>query len=55
MPACGVTLQALTLRGLAPAVAQALGLRGIDVAAGPGPALSAVLDTPRGPVTLASD
>jgi hypothetical protein len=55
MPACGVTLQTLTLRGLPPAVAQALGLRGIDVAAGPGPALSAVFDTPRGPVTLASD
>jgi len=55
MPACGVTLQALTLRGVAPAIARLLGLPGIDVAAGPGPALSAVFDTPRGPVTLSSD
>jgi len=55
MPACGVTLRTLTLRGLAPSVAQVLGLPGIDVAAGPGPALSAVFDTPLGPVTLSSD
>ncbi len=55
MPACGVTLRALTLRGLAPAISQMLGLPGIDYAIGPGPALSAVFDTPRGPVTLSSN
>ncbi len=55
MPTCGVTLRALALRGLPPTISQVLGLPGIDVAAGPGPALSAVFDTPRGPVTLCSD
>jgi hypothetical protein len=55
MPVSGVTLRALTLRGLAPAIAQVLSLPRIDIAAGSGPALSAVFDTPRGPVTLNSD
>jgi hypothetical protein len=55
MPACGVTLRALTLRGWTPTMSQLLRLPGIDVAAGPGPALCAVLDTPRGSVTLSSD
>jgi hypothetical protein len=55
MPASGVTLRALTLHGWAPAMSRLLGLPNIDVAAGPGPALSAIFDTPLGPVTLTSD
>lgn len=55
MPASGVTLQALTLRGLAPAAIQALDGHGVAHATGAGPALSATLDTPRGRVTLTSN
>jgi len=51
----GVTLQALTLRGLPPAAIQALEARGVVHAADAGPALSATLDTPRGRVTLTSN
>lgn len=55
MAASPVALKRLTLRGV-PAQAQAvLALRGVDFDAGPGPALSAELDTPLGPVTLHSD
>jgi hypothetical protein len=50
----GVALRSLTLRGLAPAVVQALALQGVEFAAGDGPAISATLDTPRGRVTLDS-
>jgi Glyoxalase-like domain len=55
MLAPGVTLQGLTLRGLTPAVLQALGASGWAHAADIGPALSVTLDTPRGRVTLTSD
>ena len=54
MPASGVTLRALGLRGLPRAAMQALGLPGVEALAGAGPALSATLDTPRGRVTLTS-
>ncbi len=55
MAASPVALKRLTLRGV-PAQAQAvLALRGVDFASRPGPALSAELDTPLGPVTLHSD
>jgi hypothetical protein len=52
MPASGVTLRALTLRGLTQRTVEALGLQGVAVAPDNGPALSAQLHTPRGPVTL---
>ena len=55
MRAPGVTLQALTLRGLTPAAIQALDASGVAHADDAGPALSATLDTPRGRVTLASN
>lgn len=55
MPASGVVLQALTLRGLPAAAAPALGLRGVDFAADAGPAITAVFDTPRGRVVLSSE
>ena len=55
LPTAGLALQKLILRGLAPAAVQALGLRGIDVAGDAGPAITAVLDTPCGRVTLCSD
>lgn len=55
LPASGLVLHALTLRGLAPAAVQALDLPRIDVAVDAGPTLTAVLDTPRGRVTLCSD
>ena len=54
MPASGVSLRALTLRGLPEAAVRALPMTGIDCAASGGPALSATLDTPRGRVTLHS-
>ena len=54
MPASGVTLRGLSLRGLPLAAAQVLGLSGVEVLAEAGPAISAVLDTPRGRVTLTS-
>jgi len=56
MPDCGVTLSALTLRGVSPAVAAVLQLQGAVVQeAPPAPALTAVLHTPRGEVVLTSD
>ncbi|MES2956825.1 MAG: VOC family protein [Pseudomonadota bacterium] len=54
MPASGIRLRSLTLRGLEPGVEQALALPRVEIAATPGPALSASLDTPRGRVTLVS-
>lgn len=51
MPASGVTLSALVLRGLPPA---ALDLPQATVADSPGPAVEAKLQTPRGLVTLSS-
>ncbi|MBI3369999.1 MAG: VOC family protein, partial [Burkholderiales bacterium] len=50
MPASGLALQALTQGGLPPRVASVLRLRFIDNAAPD--RLQAVIDTPRGPVTL---
>ncbi len=54
LPASGVTLRALALRGLPPRARDVLRLRGVSVEAGPGPALAATLATPRGEVTLSS-
>lgn len=54
MPASGVTLRALGLRGLPRTAMQVLGLPCVEALAGAGPALSATLDTPRGRVTLTS-
>lgn len=55
MATSGVRLQAMTLRGLPPAMIQALDGRGVAHTAAPGPALSVTLDTPRGRITLASN
>ena len=55
MAAVGVTVQALTLRGLSPLAVQALGFQGVAHAADAGPALSLTLDTPRGCITLMSN
>lgn len=52
MPACGVQLRSLTLRRLPRAALQA---HGVAIADDEGPALTAELDTPRGPVRLRSD
>lgn len=52
MPASGVTLRALTLRGLPDAAWSALRLRGVDHLPLPGAALRATLATPLGEVTL---
>lgn len=49
-----VVLQRLTLRGLALHAVRALDLQSVEAVSGQGPALSAVLDTPRGRVTLDS-
>ncbi len=54
MPASGVALKALALRGLPDAVASALRLRGVEHRQLPGPALCATLATPHGVVTLES-
>ncbi|MFM8767295.1 MAG: VOC family protein [Rubrivivax sp.] len=58
MPDSGVTLQSLTLRGVPERAAEWLGLQGVEVLPGPptsaAPALTAVLQTPRGEVTLHS-
>ena len=54
MPESGVTLRALSLQGLPGAAAQALQLRGVELAAGVGPALTATFDTPRGTIHLTS-
>jgi len=58
MPDSGVTLRSLTLRGVPERAAEVLGLQGVEVdhrAPTPSaPALTAVLQTPRGEVTLHS-
>lgn len=54
LPPSGVTLQEVTVRGMSDKAAQVLRLRPLTRAAVPGPALSARLDTPRGPVQLAT-
>jgi len=54
LPASGVALQALELRGLPDAAAAALGLHGVRCQP-QGVALSAAFDTPRGCVTLSSE
>ena len=54
MPESGVTLQSLTLHGVPERARQVLRLRGVQVLATPGPALTATLLTPRGKVVLRS-
>ena len=54
MPASGVTLRALTLRGVGERARDVLRLRGVQVLATPGAALTAMLDTPLGEVVLSS-
>ncbi|MFZ4649224.1 MAG: VOC family protein [Rubrivivax sp.] len=54
MPASGLSLKSLTLRGVPGRVRDLLKLRGVDVQPGPGPALQAVLTGPLGDVTLSS-
>jgi len=54
MPDSGVVLRSLTLRGLGARARDVLRLRGVQVASDPGPALTAVLATPQGDVTLQS-
>ncbi|HET9977732.1 MAG TPA: VOC family protein [Burkholderiaceae bacterium] len=51
MPASGVTLRSLTLRGVSPTLAPS----NVAVVRDAGPALEACLDTPRGPVTLTTE
>jgi hypothetical protein len=55
MVASGVTLQALTLRGLPHAVVSALDWPGVTFADDAGPALTARLSTPRGPIDVHTD
>jgi hypothetical protein len=52
MPDSGVTLQSLALRGVGERARKVLRLRGVGVAKGSGPALTAVLQTPLGALTL---
>ncbi len=54
MPASGVTLRALALRGVPSAAQAALQMRGVEYAPLPGAALCATLATPLGDVTLES-
>jgi hypothetical protein len=54
MPASGVVLKSLTLSGVPPRAAEVLRLRGVALSSAPGPALRAVLSTPRGDVTITS-
>jgi hypothetical protein len=54
LPQRGVRLAALTLRGLPAAARQCLQGSGVHCIDGAGPALSAELHTPRGPVVLSS-
>ena len=54
MPDSGLVLQSLQVRGLPAQAAEVLRPRGIELAAGEGPVLQAVFESPRGPVTLAS-
>ena len=53
MPASGVALQSLSLRGLPPRAREVLRLRGVEHRDS-GPALRAVFSTPRGEVVLSS-
>jgi hypothetical protein len=55
MPASGVSVQALTLRGVPRAVAAALDFRGITFADDAGPAITARMHTPRGAIDLSTD
>ncbi len=55
MAAPGVSVQALTLRGLPSAAIQALNCQSVAYAADAGPALSVTLDAPRGRITLTSN
>jgi hypothetical protein len=56
LPASGVTLKSLALAGVSERARQVLRLRGVQVGAeAAGPALRAVLATPRGDVVLESD
>ncbi len=55
MPPSGLGLRALTLRGLPAAAASLVAITGVVLGSGTGPAVSAVLDTPGGPVTLDSN
>lgn len=54
MPASGVTLKSLALRGVPDRARDVLRLRGVAVSAAAGTAVTATLDTPRGEVVLAS-
>ena len=54
MPASGVTLRSITLRGLPPAAFDALAWHNVRALDSPGPAIEALLDTPHGPITLTS-
>ena len=54
MPACGVTLRALTLHGVPERARDVLRLRSVQVLSTPGPALTATLATPLGEVVLSS-
>jgi Glyoxalase-like domain len=51
----GIRLVALALHGVPDRAREVLRLPGVQVSAGPGPALRATFDTPAGPVTLESD
>ena len=54
MPQSGVTLEALTLRGLDEPTAALLRAPGVEWSGAPGAAIVAALQTPRGAVTLSS-
>lgn len=54
MPACGVTLRALTLQGVPERARDVLRLRSVQVLPTPGPALTATLATPFGEVVFSS-
>lgn len=54
LPASGLALTRLTLRGVPPRAREVLRLRGLEWAADAGPALQAEFETPLGPRTLAS-
>ena len=54
LPDSGVTLQRLALQGVPDRAREVLRLRGATVSDAPGPAVEALLATPKGDVTLAS-
>ncbi len=54
MPDSGVVLASLTLNGVPDRARDVLRLRGVAVSSAPGPALQAVMNTPRGDVMLSS-